>query len=316
MLKKRHYTDFGNRRLQNDGLGGTIESRPAFIQFLEAYEDSIEGTEESPLVEINEGGKKRYIIGKSAQFEGQANLQSGDKVNQMKYFFLATLPPIPQLEIEQLLIAVPDSRSEQHQSIVNNIVGTHEYVRNGRSQSVTVKSVQLVDETRSAYLYALNNNLLALPTHLNAIWSIGGGDFSGSLIRNNGEVLKKYNVVLKRGTFALATDIAAAKKAKSDVSINLDQIMDAIEDKTFITYGGVDFGDIFESYANKWLTASINEVKSFWKEQAANIRQTVVVGGSAKHAEAYRNNLPIEMQARIVIAPRFADAVVLGLQYA
>jgi hypothetical protein len=318
MLKKRHHADFGNRRIQNDGLGGLIETRPAFIKYFEPYEDEIIGTEVSPLVEINENGRVvRYLIGLKAQnFEGQGNLQSGDKVRQMKHFFFATLPAVPQLEIEQLFMAVPDARSEQHQTILNGIIGTHEFLRNGNLQSVTVKSVKLVDETKAAYLYALNNNLLALPTHLNAVWSIGGGDFSGSLIRDKGEVLKKYNVVLKRGTVALATEIAAAKKSESDVSINLDQIMDAIEDGTLITYGGVDFSDIFENCTRKWLNSSIDEVKSFWKEQAQNIRQTLIFGGSAELAKSYRKNLPIEMQHRIIIAPRFADAVLIGLQYA
>lgn len=317
MLKKIHSTDFGNRRLKNDGLGGVIETRPAFIQYLEKYQDEIKGNEQSPLVEINEGtGVTRYIIGEAAQLEGRSNIQFGDKINQMKYFFLATLPPVAQLEIEQLLIAVPDARLQQHQSVIDNIVGTHEYRRNGRDQSVTVKSVKLVDESKAAYLYALNNNLFALPADVNAVWGIGGVQFGGSLFRNRGEMLQRYNVVLDRGTFTLATEIAAAKKATSETNLNLDQIMDAIENKTFVTYSGVDFSDIFERCANKWLTSSINEVRSFWKEQANNIRQTVVVGGSAEHAKAYRKSLPPEMQARIVIAPDFANAVVLGLQYA
>jgi Actin like proteins N terminal domain len=314
MYLEIYSTDIGNRFIKTDDLNGRVAKRPAHIKFID-NDTQVVGTEESPIVTVIEGiNKIIYVVGKKAQRQGgQSNLHAQDKMTQFKYFLLATLPSHPLLEINKLLIAVPDSRFKEHQAALQEIIGTHQYVRNGKQQVVKIRNIQLVDEAKGAYFYGVNQGLFGLPHELNAVWSAGGGDFCASLLLD-GEIVEGSRLVIKKGTLALANAIASKKKAQLSTNLDPIEIMDSIENGTYTTYKGGDFSDIFQKCLSEWIKEITGEIGINWKEYLPNIRQILIVGGSAQLFHTYREGL--KNKAKCIICDQAQDAIVLGLKYA
>lgn len=313
MFSDSYSIDSGNRFIKAIDPNGTITKTPAHLKRLDT-DVQTKGTNESPLVTVMEGTKKvSYLVGKKAQRQGGAsNLHEQDKMTQLKYFLLSTIQ-YPMLEMNKLLIAVPDARFKDHQALLQDLVGTHQYLRNGKQQVVKIRSVQLVDEARAAYLLGVSQNLFGLPNELNAVWSPGGGDFCASLLMD-GEVVEGSRLVIKKGTLALANMIAAKKKAQLSTNLDPIEIMDSIEDGTYRTYKGGDFSDIFDECLAKWIKEITGEIGINWKEYLPNIRQILIVGGSATLFHSYREGL--KNKAKCIICPNAQEAIVLGLKFA
>lgn len=304
--------DSGNRFVKAIDPQGKVTKTPAHLKFLDA-DAQIRGTNESPLITVIEGTKKvSYLVGKKAQRQGGAsNLHEQDKMSQLKYFLLSTIQ-YPTIEINKLLVAVPDARFKDHQIIAQDLIGTHQYLRNGKQQVVKVRSVQLVDEARAAYLFGASQNLFGLPHELNAVWSSGGGDFCASLLMD-GEVVEGSRLVIKKGTLALANMIAAKKKGQLSTNLDPIEIMDSIEDGTYKTYKGGDFSDVFDECLAKWIKEITGEIGINWKEYLPNIRQILIVGGSAGLFHSYREGL--KNKAKCIICPNAQEAIILGLKH-
>jgi Actin like proteins N terminal domain len=313
MLLDFYPTDIGNRFGKTIDLSGAVIKRPSHLLFLDE-ESGLKGTEESPLVTIIEGAKKiSYIIGEKAQRQGGlSNLHEHDKMTQYKYFLLASLPAHPFLEINELLIAVPDCRFHEHQSLIQELVGTHQYLRNSKQQVVKIRSVRLIDEVRGAYAYAVKQGLFGLPNELNAVWSCGGGDFCASLLLD-GEIQDGSKLVIKKGTVELANAIASKKKSQLTNNLDPIEIMDAIQERSHVTYRGGDFSDVFQSCLDLWIKQITGEIGIAWKSQLPNVRQTLIVGGSAplfyEYCKAKKN------QAKWIVCPNAQEAIVLGLRH-
>lgn len=320
MFLNNFYGDLGNRYIKTIDPNGAVIKRAAAIKQIKAYEDEIKGTEESPIISFMIGGKSvTYMIGDKAQGrKGQSNLHSHDKMLQALPFLLGALPAHPQLEIERLMLAVPDSRFKPHQLMLQELVGTHFYTRNGKKQSVTIRSVKLVDEIKAAYLYGVRNGLFALPDQKNAVYSAGGGDFCAAVIEN-GEIIREHTLVIKRGVVELANLIAAEKKDQQQSNLDPIEIMNLIarqpdEDGRYITNHGVDFTDVIDPCVSQWIAELMGDVKIAWREELKDVRQTLIVGGGATHFSAYRAGMKVK--AKCIIAPQAQEAIVLGLKYA
>jgi Actin like proteins N terminal domain len=314
MFVETHSVDIGNRRIKTLELDGTVVKKPSHLLFLDA-DSQIKGTEESPLVSVVEGTQKiTYIVGVKAQRQGgQSNLHELDKMVQFKYLFLASLPAHPTLEINELLVAVPDSRFTPHQLALKELIGTHQYVRNGKQQLVKIRSVRLIDEVRGAFAFAVDQKLFGLPHELNAVWSCGGGDFCASLLLD-GEIVEGSKIVLKKGTLELANAIAATKKSQVQTNLDPIEIMDAIESGSYQTVVGGDFSDVFRPCLYKWIKDITGEIGLAWKKQLPLIRQTLIVGGSTPLFYDYRESR--QNKAKWILCPQAQDAIVLGLKYA
>lgn len=304
--------DIGNRFGKTVDPQGKVTKTPAHLKFIDA-DSQIQGNAESPLMTVIEGNKKvTYLVGKKAQRQGgQSNLHAQDKITQFKYFLLSTIQ-YPMLEINKLLVAVPDARFKDHQILLQDLVGTHQYLRNGKQQVVKIRSVQLVDEARAAYLYGASQTLFGLPHELNAVWSCGGGDFCASLLLD-GEVVEGSRLVIKKGTLDLANKIASKKKAQLSTNLDPIEIMDSIEDGTYKTYKGGDFSDVFDKCLSEWIKEIVGEIGINWKEHLPNIRQILIVGGSAELFYSYREGL--KNKAKCIICPNAQEAIVLGLKH-
>jgi Actin like proteins N terminal domain len=314
MFVDTHSVDIGNRFVKTVELDGSVAKKPSHLLLLDA-DSEIKGTEESPLVTVIEGNQKiTYVIGSKAQRNGgQSNLHELDKIVQFKYFLLASLPAHPILEINELLVAVPDSRFTPHQLALKELVGTHQYVRNGKQQIVKIRSVRLIDEVKGAFAYAVNQKLFGLPHELNAVWSCGGGDFCASLLLD-GDIVQGSKIVLKKGTLELANMIAAKKKSQVQTNLDPIDIMDAIAEGIYQTYKGGDFSSVFRPCLDKWIKDITGEIGIAWKKELPLIRQTLIVGGSTPWFYDYRESK--KNKAKWILCPQAQDAIVLGLKHA
>jgi hypothetical protein len=91
-------------------------------------------------------------------------------------------------------------------------------------------TVEPLDETLPAFLYAQSQGFFSFPEVKNAVWDIGGGTAIARIYLPNGTLIHDAEVILP-GTKALAQQVAVEMKEvfNLDFSPNLADIMDAIQ---------------------------------------------------------------------------------------
>lgn len=236
------------------------------------------GTPKSPLVSIEQ---EHYLIGELAiERLGTNNFATSDKLLQLNRFLFASLPPQPYLDIDRLLVAVPDDFVDGQQEILDRLVGVHDYTRNGVKSRVAIGEVVAVAETYSAYAAAIGSKLFRDPNRRNGIVTIGGGTVNLALLDSSGNILPEYSCVVNKGLRSLALKISSAIACKSNVSIDAVAVMSAIGNGLTIA-SRIDFADVFESCRESWVDDIRAVIIEKWASQINEIGEVVITGAPA-----------------------------------
>jgi len=223
----------GNRYLEYVSADGQMIRLPNVIrEFDPSWEDVPAPAADTVIIE-REG--RIYAIGQAAKtMHGRSAFDKGKLSMMFDSIFAALEPSYGQsiLRVENLKIAVPDTRNQDAIAESKKLQGTFEYTRNGQALITTIARVTLIEEATAAYNYGTKNGLYQWSDAINGVIDFGGGTSSGRLYSPDGLMLREASITLP-GTNALAQSIQARLLKETAVSADLSAIMDGIESGSY-----------------------------------------------------------------------------------
>ena len=238
----------GNRYLEYVSADGQMIRLPNVIrEFDPSWEDVPSPSSDTAIIE-REG--RIYAIGQAAKtMHGRLAFDKGKLSMMFDSIFAALEPSYGQsiLRVENLEIAVPDTRNQDAIAESKKLQGTFEYTRNGQALITTIARVTLIEEATAAYNYGTKNGLYQWSDAINGVIDFGGSTSSGRLYSPDGLMLREASITLP-GTNALAQSIQARLLKETAVSADLSAIMDGIESGSYqIGRNGATFVSHFAS---------------------------------------------------------------------
>lgn len=265
--------------------------------------DFIEGR--SFHVEI---GSQSFNVGDVAgHFTAQPTF-SGDKWLKVREFLFAALHALKignTSHIKELRCTIPDDQDPSQRSPFECLANTsHKFKVNGVDYVVRIDKVTLLAEGVCAWMRAINENLLLYPTYLNAVLDLGGGTAIARLIAPNGMIYRDYELVLTKGTCALASSISQALRKPGTEGL----IMDGIADGSFMIHR-TSFKSTYDVLLPRWVNDIRAEINKAWRPIENQYAQILVVGGSTPIFAPFVKDKP-----NYVIAPNPQFYALEGMQ--
>ena len=300
----------GNRYIEYVSADGQMVRLPNVIRdFDTSWEDVPSPSSDTAIIE-REG--KIYAIGQAAKtMHGRSAFDKGKLSMMQDSIFAALEPSYGQsiLRVENLKLAVPDTRNAEAIAESKKLQGTFEYTRNGQALIATIARVTLIEEATAAYLYGTENGLYQWSDAINGVIDFGGGTSSGRLYTSDGLMLREASITLP-GTNQLAQSIQARLLKETAVSADLSAIMDGIENGTYrIGRNGASFVTHFASTRDLWLDDIRSKASAQWSQYLNDLGEVLLVGGSASLA----TSLEEKSEKRFKIAPSPQDITILGM---
>lgn len=306
--------DFGNRTTQWINPQNIVMTVPSCVKLLEDWEEA-EPDNHSILIEVlaNDGSiTERFIIGAEAQRQKGVSAFTGNKCQMAQRLVYAALEPLPGTNtviFDRLRASLPDARNTENVELLKGLAQTYYFRRNGETVHASVREVEPVDETRSAYRFAVTNSLFKSLKQINGVLDLGGGTGIGRLYSPSGSLMRGADVITP-GTFALAKKIDAALMPTTNQSQPLELIMDAIADGSYqIGVSGANFAHLFQKCRDAWLEEIRATIRTAWSQHFNEVGQVLIVGGSAPLAK------PIEdsTKGRFFVAPNPQQISIKGM---
>jgi hypothetical protein len=292
-----------------DPKGQLVRAASVVRDFDLSFEDAPEPNASTIVIER---GNRIYAVGSLAKtLKGKAAFDKG-KLSMMADLVFAALEPNPGLDIiriENLLIAVPDTRNAEAISAVKALEGTYEYKRNGKQLIATISKATAIEEATAAYRYGIKNGLYQWTDAINGVIDFGGGTSSARLYTPDGMSIREASITLP-GTNALGHAIQARLLKATGQSVDVASILDGIESKTYTTgRNGVSFKAQFDSCVAEWLDGIRTNARGQWSAYLAELGEVLLVGGSASLAGALEEST----NGRFKIAPQPQDITIKGM---
>lgn len=300
----------GNRYLEYISADNQMVRLPNVIRDFDAsWEDVPIPSVDTAIIERD---GRIYAIGTAAKtMHGKAAFDKGKLGMMFDSIFAALEPAYGQsiLRVENLKIAVPDTRNQEAINESKKLQGTFEYTRNGQALITTVAKVTLIEEATAAYRYGVENTLYQWLDAINGVIDFGGGTSSGRLYTADGLMLREASITLP-GTNALAQSIQARLLKETGTSADLSQIMDGIENGSFqIGRNGASFVTHFASTRDLWLDDIRSKASAQWNPYLNDLGEVLLVGGSATLA----TSLEERTKGRFKVAVNPQDITILGM---
>jgi hypothetical protein len=262
--------------------------------------DEINGTDESPVIRFEDN--TAHVLGAIAESrQGQYNYATTNKTDLTGLFLASIISDPGHVEIERLIVAVPDAGNKQRRDQLDKLVGKSQFIRNGIKQSVNVRSVVAIDETLGAYKKAIKEGLFMQPNENNVVITYGVGTSNFGTYDPAGNKIVKHSAVNDTlGLYDLAVAIAAAQRSLA--TIDPTTIMNALGKEKLITIDGDDFSGVFEQCHGQWL----KRIRAQMKISLSGIRvsQYLFVGGPAPLLSGYVKSQNITYPNRFIIPDR------------
>lgn len=292
-----------------DARGQIVRVASVVRDFDLSFEDAPEPNAGTIVIERD---KRIYAVGSLAKsLKGKAAFDKG-KLSMMKDLVFPALEPNPGtniIRIENLLIAVPDTRNSEALNAVKALEGTHEYKRNEKALIATISKATAIEEATAAYRYGIKNGLYQWTDAINGVIDFGGGTSSGRLYAPDGTPIRNASITLP-GTNALGHSIQARLLKATGQSVDIASILDGIESKTYATgRNGVSFKAQFDSCVTEWLDDIRTTARGQWSGFFSDLGEVLLVGGSAPLATAIEQST----NRRFKIAPNPQDITIKGM---
>ncbi len=300
----------GNRYLEYISADGQMIRLPNVIRDFDASWEDIPSPSADTVIIERDG--RIYAIGQAAKtMHGKAAFDKGKLGMMFDSVFAALEPSYGQsiLRVDNLKIAVPDTRNQDAINESKKLQGTFEYTRNGQAIITTIARVTLIEEATAAYNYGVKTNLYQWLDAINGVIDFGGGTSSGRLYTSDGLMLREASITLP-GTNQLAQSIQARLLKETGTSADLSAIMDGIESGSYqVGRNGASFVPHFASTRDLWLDDIRSKAISQWNPYLNDLGEVLLVGGSASLAAS----LEERTKGRFKVANQPQDITILGM---
>ena len=302
--------DGGNRSIQWIDADRRVHCIPSFIKYFDPEWEDVQPDSESVVIEFED---QHFVIGAAAKDMSGIPVFQDDKIAIARHLALVALQPNgagqKSVRIDELMVALPNSRSTADSQTLKGIEGTYGFMRNGQYITATVRKVVPVDETRAAYQYAMRRDVFLSKLQLNGVLDLGGGTSIARLYSKAGSCIREADVQLP-GTFSLASMISARLTRTIGSSPDLTLIMDGIEDGSFkLGTSNYTFNKEFDLCRQAWLDSIKGEIKTRWNSWLNQLGEVLIIGGSAPLAEP----LQAQTEGRFKIAENPQTISILGM---
>lgn len=276
--------DAGNYDLKfYDGTGNPKAIRSVRFQ-LPQGRDPVRYSDSSPLVELPDG--TRYHFGLQAyKYRRQQQTVIENKVELARLHLYACLEPhltaegVSEFSLD-LYVSTPEPAKSEN-ALRNQLLGMHEFSRNGIPYRVTVERVEIDREGMGAYRYAQRLGLIP-DTGYTIVVDIGGGTWLTRLVDEAGEVIDE-NVMDRGGAYELATSISFDKRLTNVLGTTADSgiVMDGF--KTGHTYAdmGLSWSGWLDEHLDFWFKGIFQTIKAQYTPYMPRVTRFLVTGGSS-----------------------------------
>ncbi|MDX2230940.1 MAG: ParM/StbA family protein [Leptolyngbyaceae cyanobacterium bins.349] len=273
--------DAGNYDLKFwDGTNSPKAVRSVHYQ-LPQGRDPVRFSDASPLIELPDG--LRYHFGSQAyKYRRQQQTVIENKVELARLHLYACLEPWDgNSEFAlNLHVSTPEvSRNET--ALRSQLMGLHEFTRNGVPFKVTVNQVQVEREGMGAYYYAQRMGLIP-DSGYTIVVDIGGGTWLTRLVDAEGDVIDE-NVMDRGGSYELAASISFDRRLTDAMGTTADPgvVMDGF--KTGHTYAdtGLSWAPWLEEYLDPWFRGIFLTVKAQYTPYMTRVTRFLVTGGGS-----------------------------------
>lgn len=244
--------------------------------------DAVSFSEASPLIELPDG--RRYHFGAQAyKYRRQQQTVIENKVELARLHLYACLEPLPGEVTDytlQLQVSTPDP-ARNGEDIQEQLLGTHEFVRNGLEFRVQVASVDVKREGMGAYHYAKTQGTIPGNGYTIVI-DIGGGTWLTRLVDTGGEVIDE-NIMDRGGTYELATAISFDHRLTDQLGSSADPciVMDGFRIEHIYADTGLAWVDWLDEYLDPWFKGIFQTVKAQYTPYMPRVTRFLVTGGGS-----------------------------------
>jgi hypothetical protein len=272
--------DAGNYDLKFwDGSGHPKAIRSVRFQ-LPQGRDPVRYSDASPLLELTDGN--RYHLGAQAyKYRRQQQTVIENKVELCRLHLYACLEPwegITEFSLD-LYVSTPDpGRNEE--AMKKQLLGFHEFKRNGLHYRVMVERVEVEREGMGAYYYAQRQGLIPESGYTIVI-DIGGGTWLTRLVDAEGEVIDE-NVMDRGGAYELATSISFDKRLTDALGTTADPgvVMDGFRNGHRYADTELTWAAWLEEHLDPWFKGIFQTVKAQFTPYMPRVTRFLVTGGT------------------------------------
>jgi hypothetical protein len=272
--------DAGNYDLKFwDGSGHPKAIRSVRFQ-LPQGRDPVRYSDASPLIELTDGN--RYHFGAQAyKYRRQQQTVIENKVELSRLHLYACLEPwegATEFSLD-LYVSTPDpARSEE--AIKKQLLGFHEFKRNGLHYRVMAERVEVEREGMGAYYYAQRQGLIPESGYTIVI-DIGGGTWLTRLVDAEGEVIDE-NVMDRGGAYELAASISFDKRLTDALGTTADPgvVMDGFRNGHHYADTELTWAPWLEEHLDPWFKGIFQTVKAQFTPYMPRVTRFLVTGGT------------------------------------
>lgn len=274
--------DAGNYDLKfYDGTGHPKAIRSVRYQ-LPKGRDAVRYSDASPLIELPDGS--RHHFGAQAyKYRRQQQTVIENKVELARLHLYACLEPINGVVSEfplELYLSTPEP-AKHGKAIQEQLLGKHEFVRNGIRFKVDVQTVTVAREGMGAYYHARKEGQIP-DSGYTIVVDIGGGTWLTRLIDAEGDVIDE-NVMNRGGTYELATSISFDKRLTMALGTSADPsiVMDGFRVDHAYADTGLSWADWLDEHLDPWFKGIFQTVKAQYTPYMARVTRFLVTGGGS-----------------------------------
>ncbi len=246
--------------------------------------DAVRYSDSSPLIELPDG--TRYHFGTQAyKYRRQQQTVVENKVDLARLHLYACLEADRAAEdlcqfTLQLHVSTPEPAKSQD-SLKSQLMGVHEFKRNGIPFRVTVDRVEVEREGLGSYRYAQRLGLIA-ENGYTIVVDIGGGTWITRLMDAEGDVIDE-NVMDRGGAYELATAISFDKRLSNLLGTTADPaiVMDGFKTGHNYADTGLSWSLWLDDYLDPWFKGIFQTIKAQYTPYMARVTRFLVTGGSS-----------------------------------
>lgn len=274
--------DAGNYDLKfYDGIGQPRTIRSVRFQ-LPQGRDAVRCSDASPLIELPDG--TRYHLGvQSYKYRRQQQTVVENKIDLARLHLYACLEPINGVISEfplHLYLSTPEP-AKSEDALKAQLLGLHQFKRNGVEFTVQVQQVKVEREGMGAYYYAKTLGLIPSNGYTIVV-DIGGGTWITRLVDTEGEVIDE-NVMDRGGAYELAASISFDKRLANALGTTADPslVMDGFKAGHVYADTGLSWATWLEEHLDPWFKGIFQTVKAQYTPYMARVTRFLVTGGSS-----------------------------------
>jgi hypothetical protein len=245
--------------------------------------DPVRFSDHSPLIELPDG--TRYHFGTQAyKYRRQQQTVVENKVDLSRLHLYACLEPERDEQLSQFPLHVYASTPDPNRNaaeIKAQLMGVHEFKRNGIPFKVTVEHVEVEREGIGSYRYAQQLGLIP-DNGYTIVVDIGGGTWLTRLVDAEGDVIDE-NVMDRGGSYELATSISFDRRLIDGLGTTVDPaiVMDGFKSGHVYADTGLSWSLWLEEYLDPWFKGIFQTIKAQYTPYMPRVTRFLVTGGSS-----------------------------------